>query len=84
MVLCICNNVSDAEVDEAIASGAQTPDAVALTCRGAGNDCGRCMDAIEERIVCCRVAKTGIADCSTVEWQKAHPGAATALARRLP
>jgi bacterioferritin-associated ferredoxin len=49
MVLCICQAVTDREVDATIHSGARSLDEVAAGC-GAGTDCGCCREAIEERL----------------------------------
>ena len=52
MILCICNAVSDREVDDVIRRGATSVDAVTQMC-GAGGDCGSCVEAIEGRIASC-------------------------------
>jgi bacterioferritin-associated ferredoxin len=49
MYICVCNAVTDREVDEAIEAGACTRHDVTLAC-GAGGDCGSCHKMIEERI----------------------------------
>ena len=49
MILCICNVVSDREVDAAIEAGAGTVDAVGAA-TGAGTGCGCCRQAIADRI----------------------------------
>jgi len=47
MILCICKNVSDTRVRQAIVDGAETLDEVGRACR-AGTDCGACVDEIED------------------------------------
>ena len=49
MVLCICQAVSDKEVEAAIRAGARSLDDIGERC-GAGTDCGCCREAIEERL----------------------------------
>ena len=49
MVLCICQAITDREVDAAIRAGARSLAEVEARC-GAGGDCGCCREAIEERI----------------------------------
>ena len=49
MVLCICQAVTDRQIDAAIEAGARSLDDVAVRC-GAGSDCGCCREAIEERL----------------------------------
>ncbi len=49
MILCICQSVTDREVDAAIQDGAQSLVEVARAC-GAGTDCGCCRGAIEQRL----------------------------------
>jgi bacterioferritin-associated ferredoxin len=49
MILCICNCVSEREIDAAVRSGAGTLAAIGEHC-GAGTDCGMCQEAIEERL----------------------------------
>lgn len=49
MFLCICNAVSIAEVQTAIAQGATTREAVTKSCN-AGGDCGSCHADIERMI----------------------------------
>ena len=49
MVLCICQSVTDREVDAAIRDGARSLADVSSAC-GAGTDCGCCRAAIEQRL----------------------------------
>lgn len=49
MVLCICQSLTDREIDAAIHDGARSLDEVSARC-GAGADCGRCKEAIEDRL----------------------------------
>ena len=49
MILCICNAVTDREVDDVIRRGASSVDAITQQC-GAGGDCGSCINAIERRL----------------------------------
>ena len=49
MYVCVCLAVTEAQVDAAIADGAQTRAAVTSACR-AGGDCGACHSMIETMI----------------------------------
>ena len=49
MYVCICLAVTEAEVDAAIAGGAQSREAVTRCCR-AGGDCGACHGMIDHKI----------------------------------
>jgi len=49
MYVCVCMAVTETEVDDAIAAGAHTREAVTRACR-AGGDCGSCHHMIEEKI----------------------------------
>ena len=49
MYVCVCLAVTEAQVDAAIADGAQTRAAVTSACR-AGGDCGACHTMIEAKI----------------------------------
>ena len=60
MVLCICQSVSEREVEAAIRQGAQSLADVARAC-GAGTDCGCCRGAIEQRLE--RACSNACADC---------------------
>ena len=60
MVLCICQAVTDREVDAAIVQGARSVAAVRRAC-GASNGCGCCVTAIERRIE--RTCKNDCSDC---------------------
>ncbi len=51
MILCICNAVTDREVDDVIRRGAGSVDAVTQMC-GAGGDCGSCTEAIQGKLSC--------------------------------
>ena len=63
MVLCICQSVTDREVDAAIQEGARSLDELAVRC-GAGSDCGCCREALEERLaVDGSACGRGCADC---------------------
>jgi bacterioferritin-associated ferredoxin len=60
MILCICQSVSDREVDAAIRDGARSVADVSRAC-GAARDCGCCRQAIEQRIH--RGCESACADC---------------------
>jgi bacterioferritin-associated ferredoxin len=45
MFVCVCNAVTESEVDEAISGGASTPEEVAY-CTGAGTRCGTCRPVV--------------------------------------
>jgi bacterioferritin-associated ferredoxin len=60
MVLCICQSVTDREVDAAIREGARSVAAVTRAC-GAARDCGCCRSAIERRLE--RACEGACADC---------------------
>ena len=49
MILCICQSVTDREIDAAIRNGAHSLADVSSAC-GAGDDCGCCKGSIEQRI----------------------------------
>jgi len=49
MILCICQSVTDREIDAAIRNGAHSLADVSRAC-GAGGDCGCCRGSIEQRI----------------------------------
>jgi len=49
MILCICQAVTDREVDAAIRDGARSVGEVSRAC-GAGDDCRGCVRTIEQRI----------------------------------
>ncbi|HTO95901.1 MAG TPA: (2Fe-2S)-binding protein [Myxococcales bacterium] len=49
MVLCICQSVTEREVDAAIRDGARSLADVSRAC-GAGSDCGCCQGVIEQRL----------------------------------
>jgi len=49
MILCICQSVTDREVDAAIRAGAHSLADVSNVC-GAGGDCGSCRRSIRERL----------------------------------
>ena len=63
MILCICNAVSDREIDDVIRRGANSVDAVTQMC-GAGGDCGSCIEAIEGKISCSSKAPQTLARAS--------------------
>lgn len=49
MILCACNALREAQIDDAIAAGAASADEVHHRC-GAHPQCGACRDEIEDRI----------------------------------
>jgi bacterioferritin-associated ferredoxin len=49
VILCICQAVTDSQVDSAIREGARSPAEVGQAC-GAGTDCGSCRGDIARRI----------------------------------
>jgi bacterioferritin-associated ferredoxin len=49
MYVCVCMAVTDSEVEQAIAAGAETREAVTRACR-AGGDCGACHGMIDDMI----------------------------------
>ncbi len=60
MILCICQSVTDRDVDAAIRGGARSVAAVTRAC-GAARDCGGCRPAIERRIE--SAGESACADC---------------------
>jgi bacterioferritin-associated ferredoxin len=50
VVLCICQAVTDREIDAAIHAGARSLADIEDRCGGAGSDCGCCREAIEARL----------------------------------
>jgi len=49
VILCVCQSVTDREVEAAIRDGARSLADVSNVC-GAGTDCGCCRGAIEQRL----------------------------------
>jgi bacterioferritin-associated ferredoxin len=49
VILCVCQSVTDREVEAAIREGARSLSDVSDAC-GAGSDCGGCRRAIEQRL----------------------------------
>jgi len=62
MVLCICQSVTEQEVDAAIQAGAHSLDDLAARC-GAGADCGCCREALAEKLDQQRPCGRGCKDC---------------------
>jgi bacterioferritin-associated ferredoxin len=60
VILCICQSVTDREVDAAIEDGARSLADVSRAC-GAGTDCGCCRGAIEQRVQ--RACSGSCSDC---------------------
>jgi len=60
MVLCICQSVTDRDIDALIRDGARSLAEVSRAC-GAGGECGCCRRAIEQRID--RACGGDCADC---------------------
>jgi bacterioferritin-associated ferredoxin len=52
MYVCVCNAVTDKEVEQAIEAGATTRLEVTRKC-GAGGDCGACHAMIEDMVEAC-------------------------------
>jgi bacterioferritin-associated ferredoxin len=46
MIVCVCNNLNDARIRNAIAHGARTADDVYARC-GVERNCGQCQETIE-------------------------------------
>jgi bacterioferritin-associated ferredoxin len=55
MIVCLCNVVSETELDDVIEGGADSVEAVGDAC-GAGTDCGSCVASIAKRLACARRA----------------------------
>jgi len=49
MIICVCRRLNDRAVREAIAAGADTPDAIQAH-HGCAFNCGRCRDAMGEML----------------------------------
>ena len=69
MILCVCQSVTDREVDAAIREGARSLAEVSRAC-GAAADCGCCARMIEKRIdsVCprdCSICPRGEAELAS-------------------
>ena len=69
MMLCLCKGVSDRTGRLAIASGAQSVEAVGARC-GAGTDCRSCRHAIQDLVddaqavpMACDGCQASLADC---------------------
>lgn len=67
MFVCNCNGIRCGEVDEAIRSGARTPQAVHRR-RGCKAQCGRCLPEIADRI---REARAAVAAAEPVALKSA-------------
>ena len=78
MIVCCCQAVTERDLDAAIASGANSVDAVGQL-NGAGTDCGCCLDTIEQRI-----AERCGGDCATCPRASAERGRAPAPGWSLP
>jgi bacterioferritin-associated ferredoxin len=60
MYVCVCNAVTDREVEAAIDGGANTRLEVTRAC-GAGGDCGTCHRVIEDMLdATCRTSDPGL------------------------
>ena len=59
MIVCVCHGVSDKTLDQVIASGAQTLDAVTAATR-AGTNCGECKLWIADRLWAQKLARAGV------------------------
>ena len=59
MIVCVCHGVSDKSLDQVIASGAQTLDAVTAATR-AGTNCGECKLWIADRLWAQKLARAGV------------------------
>jgi bacterioferritin-associated ferredoxin len=62
MILCVCQAVTDGEIDSAIQGGAHSAAEVAERC-GAGTDCGACLRAIQRRIALLGPCGNGCGNC---------------------
>ncbi len=65
MYVCVCMAVTEAEVENAIAGGATTREAVTRACR-AGGDCGACHGMIDHKIedhLENEAARSGVVSC---------------------
>jgi len=51
MILCVCRCVSDRAVVEAIREGACSVGEIGRRCDGAGEDCGKCREAITDLLL---------------------------------
>ena len=60
MILCVCQSVTDREVEAAIRNGARSLSDVSRAC-GAGTDCGCCQGVLEQRLE--KSCGNGCADC---------------------
>lgn len=58
MFVCICRGVTENDVSEYLADGADSVDAIGDRC-GAGQGCGTCLDRLSE-MVCQHAATCGI------------------------
>jgi bacterioferritin-associated ferredoxin len=59
MILCMCNAVTEADVQAEIIAGARTEDQISERC-GAGADCGSCVEKI------CAVLRSTVPECESV------------------
>ena len=76
MILCICNAVTDREVDDVIRRGAGSVDAVTQMC-GAGGDCGSCRKDIEGRLAGSASGARTLSRASDCSARQSAPGSSS-------
>jgi bacterioferritin-associated ferredoxin len=65
MIVCLCANVSERELEAVIAEGATTLKAVRRAC-GAGGGCGACRPLIRECLKRCHAAAAPVAEAPAI------------------
>lgn len=68
MIVCMCHWVSDGEIQEAIAQGAATVDAIRDVC-GVGLSCRACLPDVAELLI-----RTGVPEDSVAEYLRSNYG----------
>jgi len=96
MFVCVCNAITEAQVRESVAAGADTLEALQLE-TGLGSCCGTCADVASSYLpgaACAKasadcvtmhraaaVAAPGLVGCAPVRWVSRAPHAPQALAK---
>lgn len=96
MFVCVCNAITEAQVRESVAAGADTLEALQLE-TGLGSCCGTCADVAASFLAGAACAKAaapcatahratalhapGLADCAPVRWVSRTPHASQAFAK---
>ena len=85
MYLCICKAISDQQIRQAIREGARTVGEISARF-GAGTECGKCLESINEYVDACLAAPPAASDPAPALTQPvvAHPAPTTATTHPAP